>query len=1038
VKAPDHASRAASGRTRGDRDRALPPGIGVGHLFQRVRVQMSAPSDWPRHPHAGAAPDRELMARAPAQLPASGGDPLRPDILAREQSRLGVDLTAVRLHQDAWARDAAAAFHARAFAYGQHIFGGRGIPDLQSDAGRDVLAHELTHVAQGLVDPALAAVVLRLPEADVVTALEARLTANDKPGFFRVLRNEAAAHASSTVVRGALSTFFTAARITTPEVWRAVSLQLFGTEANWPIPIKNFVEGIEGGQYTPPGGMPPATNDGLWEAAIRTAHTAAEGNTGFELYRGLFNSLWLSAPYRSLSAEFNNTLSSKGPRSDRARAIFNRLYTTNATIRASYDANPGGIRAQIDQYFGPDATNPTASPRLQVLRGVFRSQTTPIAATTLTDATYVAFKTRANTAAQNLDSNDRQVFESSHQWRLVVESAVTDPTLRSDLAQTIRTAWTTAPVPSSSGSAGGGSGSSSSPMTRPLRLTADQRTFVQNLSLAGPASPRLSQQTQETLSLTPQSNRDPAGLSISSRVEVNPSGLVRLGAVTENAWPVASPTGAVHSATVQVEGGTAGATDFTASLTLVPASGRITHTPRTAVVRVVDQRRAWFVSNIRHGLIFTDQNRRFLWAPGTTMAYYGGQQALSIDPNLPSPNRNLPVFVDADIKKNGTLLRSLPRVEFGLTAERRNLGGVTVLETSPPPTAPDHMELIERFFPSSASGATAFHTITRGFDIQPGTTFTNTSVLAQLRADHTALNSTGTGSFLARMMARGGQAQRIAQAIQAGTILLEPFLIRADSAAYIRAHPALGTPSAKVAYLMGHPAAADDAHTLVAAPGADAWRWANFSRSVFINLTPSLAAPAVKRNTNTVIDLVVHESVHVVDVRQNPTAEIERYKAEFRAYWMDGSFDRRPSTGGAPGPLRSTAFDPAMDNRGPKSEKARAIFNHLYGSPTYPFVRPEYDANVNRFREQVDAFVIPDGINLIVSARLENLRARIENYSGSGFAAHRTGVRSLHAATTAEDRREIVGNRSWRDLVERKYPVAAEKTAIKGDLGIPV
>jgi hypothetical protein len=455
-------------------------------------------------------------------------------------------------------------------------------------------------------------------------------------------------------------------------------------------------------------------------------------------------------------------------------------------------------------------------------------------------------------------------------------------------------------------------------------------------------------------------------------------------------------------------------------------------------VRVQDRRRAWFISNVTHGLVFTDQNQRFLWAPGALLAYYGGQQALSFEPRLPSPNRNLTVFVEAHLSKNGTLLQRLPRTEFGATSESRALGGVTVLESTPPAAGPDHMRLLEMFFPSAAPGAVSFHAITQDFDIQPGAAFNNAAVLAQLAADHTDLNSVAPGSILATMAARGGQAQRISQAIQAGTILMEPFLIRADSAAYIRAHPAAGvTPSNRVAYLMGHPAVADDHHTLVAVAGADAWRWGRFPTSIFINLTPSLAAPGAKRAAGTIIDFAVHESVHVVDIRPHAGSTIERYKTEFRAYWMDGGFDRRPGVGAAPGPLRSTAFDPSMDNRGPKSEKARAIFNHMYGSPTYDFVQPAYDANTLHFREQVDAFVVPDGINLLVSTRLENLRGAIEAYAAAGFAAHQANVRALYAATNADDKREITGNRSWRDLVERKYLVQAEQTAIKVELAIP-
>jgi hypothetical protein len=275
------------------------------------------------------------------------------------------------------------------------------------------------------------------------------------------------------------------------------------------------------------------------------------------------------------------------------------------------------------------------------------------------------------------------------------------------------------------------------------------------------------------------------------------------------------------------------------------------------------------------------------------------------------------------------------------------------------------------------------------------------------------------------MIAAGGQQARIARAIQARVIKLEPFLVRADSARFIRANPALGNPATEVAYLMGH-TAVDGRHTMVAAPGADAWYWPDFPDTVFVNLTLSLAAPLAKRPVAELVGMVMHEAVHAVDVRPNSGSDLERYKGEFRAYWMDGQFDGR-----------STEFDPTLDGRGPKSEKSRAIFEHMYGSPTYPFVLPAYDGNVAGFRDAVDAYVVPDGINLIVSTQLERLRALIDRYRGRGFARHRARVETMFLAATPEEQREIAGNRAWRDLVDRRYTAGSERADIKTVLTIP-
>jgi hypothetical protein len=129
---------------------------------------------------------------------------------------------------------------------------------------------------------------------------------------------------------------------------------------------------------------------------------------------------------------------------------------------------------------------------------------------------------------------------------------------------------------------------------------------------------------------------------------------------------------------------------------------------------------------------------------------------------------------------------------------------------------------------------------------------------------------------------------------------------------------------------------------------------------------------------------------------------------------------------------------------GPKSPRARTIFDLLYGSSTYPFVQNDYD-NDSAFRQAVDNYLIPDGINLIVSKRLEELRALIEAWGGAGFPAFRASVQAYmgvgpapaSGAFDASEKAEIHRNRAWRDLVERKVTVPAEQHTIKTDLNIP-
>lgn len=77
-----------------------------------------------------------------------GGEPL-PDALRGEmEAKLGADLRRVRIHTDAAAGAAARAIRARAFAIGEDIFFAPGTFDPDSLSGRELLAHELTHVVQ--------------------------------------------------------------------------------------------------------------------------------------------------------------------------------------------------------------------------------------------------------------------------------------------------------------------------------------------------------------------------------------------------------------------------------------------------------------------------------------------------------------------------------------------------------------------------------------------------------------------------------------------------------------------------------------------------------------------------------------------------------------------------------------------------------------------------------------------------------------------------------------------------------------------------
>ncbi|MCU0837327.1 MAG: DUF4157 domain-containing protein [Rhodospirillales bacterium] len=89
----------------------------------------------------GLADRRADAAMAP-------GRPLDPSVRAALEPRFGLDLGAIRVHTDASAAARSAARSARAFTSGRDIVFADGAFAPETTAGRRLLAHEITHVAQ--------------------------------------------------------------------------------------------------------------------------------------------------------------------------------------------------------------------------------------------------------------------------------------------------------------------------------------------------------------------------------------------------------------------------------------------------------------------------------------------------------------------------------------------------------------------------------------------------------------------------------------------------------------------------------------------------------------------------------------------------------------------------------------------------------------------------------------------------------------------------------------------------------------------------
>jgi len=78
------------------------------------------------------------------------GQPLPEDLRSEMERTLGISLTGVRIHTDGVAAQAARALGAEAFTVGNDIFFASGKFAPHTPAGRKLLVHELTHVAQAL------------------------------------------------------------------------------------------------------------------------------------------------------------------------------------------------------------------------------------------------------------------------------------------------------------------------------------------------------------------------------------------------------------------------------------------------------------------------------------------------------------------------------------------------------------------------------------------------------------------------------------------------------------------------------------------------------------------------------------------------------------------------------------------------------------------------------------------------------------------------------------------------------------------------
>lgn len=913
---------------------------------------------------------REAAEPAAVQSQLGSSHSLDGGVKAQMESAFGVNFSGVRVHTDATAQELSDRLNARAFTIGSDIAFSSGEYQPGTLIGDALIAHELAHVVQqGRANPSAAPM--------------------QKGGAeHNSLEEDADVSAVGAVV----------------SVWGGAKGALKQTGEN----------------------ALPRLRSGL-----RLQRCSRGPTYDFELYRTRFNRYWNDPAFNTLPTSFDPELPSKGPRTTRAREIFNRIYREDTALRVAYDANASGVRDRIDTYAGPEGLNIvvgaggeiTESPRLQTLRAAFERFDKPVSS-----GDYASLSTAVRNASRPLEEPERRAVENSNDWQRLMNDYVRSDAQRSE----IRTIIATRPP------APGPPPPPPAPPPPPSSGDAAQ-TFVDGITISGPTAPVLANGRDEQVTLTPHSTVNNPSVVVETRFTVTPANRVRDTNVSPaSKWPIGTADGVPFQPRI------INTSDVTmnAHLDLVNGvSAPVRATPiQDLQFRVQDNRLANFRANWRIRMNFNSGGGAQWWTSGATVRYRGGTQVFNVEAFVADPltNPGLILFVRAQILRGSEVV--VPSTALTPFPPDQSQSPRLAMAFSAPGSVPATGDMLTVQVELLGADRTTLvdppKTITLA--VLPEVTFTQAQAEAAAAEDDAFFRSGAPTGLRGMMTAQGGVAANVVEAIDSGRVTMTPITMRHDSSAYVTEKNGGRPDPSKDGYFAGthYTPTAADPNSFVGAAGAAA-----FSRrpgDIVMNRTLDVSTND-KRSADGVISLTIHEAVHALDIRPHRDRLIERYKTEFRAYWMDGRFgppDKGSCPSSAPPGCTDTTYDPTMPPPGPKSPRARAIFRHLYGSVTYDFVKPAYDNNTDGFRAAVDNYLIPDGINLRVSLRLEALRNVIESWSGSDFDAFRARVRRAAAATDPDDWNEITRNRAWRDLVERKVTDIGWQRIIKSDLGI--
>lgn len=776
--------------------------------------------------------------------------------------------------------------------------------------------------------------------------------------------------------------------------------------------------------------------DRVFSAVSVIAHTRGGPPESFyEQYRAEYNARWDVAPYTALSPEFDPSLDSRGPRNQRARTIFEKILLDHDLLRLAYSINLNSVRDPINRYSAPEGWNRLNSPNIANLRAVFTSSGAPVTA-----FFYPAFRAVVRLVSTRLTPDEQRAIAASNDWERTINASVTGDAQR----QEIRTAIaTSAPAPPAG--APPPPPPAPAPPPGPARPGA-RRRFVDGITIDAPAGPVMANAREEPITFSPKSTVANPGVAANTSFTVTPAARVR-GTNTSpaTAWPAGNAVGAAFTAPV-TNTGTVGMTAHLDVTGLPAGLARRTPVPDAHVV-VQDNRQPNFVASWSRAVSFNDGSRQALFAPGVPVRYRGGTQTFSVGAVLPGGQTNpgLTLFVKTWITRAGVVIVPPPPItQFPIDQARIPQFDLQVAAPAVVPVAGDPLTVEVQLL--AADRSTVLSSKNAAIPVLPEATYTQAAAQAAAMADDVHFHDNSAAGLLGKMTALGGIAANAAAAINSGQLKLRPLTVRHDSAAFVAAKTGAPNP-AMVGYFGGTwylPAALNDANSFAAVAGAGAFtRGGAGSGNLVTNRTTDVSTNA-KRSDDEIIMLTIHEAVHAMDVPHSGTP-IEQYRTEFRAYWMDGRYgppDRAICTP-ADGPeCRNATYDPTLTPPGPKSPRARAIFATLYGSVTYPDIKPAYDNNTDGFRDEVDNTLVPDGINLILSGPLAELRRiietsnrfflrfRVQSFMGIGVPPAAPG-----AVLSAAERRQVSGNRAWRDLVERNV-TGTLRGQIMADLGI--